>query len=193
MKIREAAQALLKNELKKIGINGRSSLIKIWEPILINLIKEIDDFSSYQNKNLTKNSLENQNINLEINKTNILQNEIFLSTNCNRLRRKQFVAIIILSIIGAEFGQDINDVKDQGQPKTIPKGFSLEDHTNLKRISNVLSCLVTNKSLQYDITRRASIDLIGRGFSKWEPFIQPSSILIILLELTAECEFYLPR
>lgn len=117
----------------------------------------------------------------------------YLSPNSNRIRRKQFVAIIILSVIGAEFGQDINDFKNEAQNKKIPKGFSLEDHTNLKNISNILSELVTNKTLQYDITRRASIDLMGRGFNIWEPFIQPSSILTTLLELTADSELHLPR
>ncbi len=56
-------------------------------------------------------------------------------TNSNRIRRKQFVAIIILSLIGAEFGQDINTNKNQAPFKTIPQGFSLEDHSILKRIS----------------------------------------------------------
>lgn len=53
----------------------------------------------------------------------------------NRIRRKQYVAIIILSLIGAEFGQDINTNKTQAPFKTIPQGFSLEDHSILKRIS----------------------------------------------------------
>lgn len=56
----------------------------------------------------------------------------------NRIRRKQYVAIIILSLIGAEFGQDINTNKNQAPYKTIPQGFSLEDHSILKRISKLL-------------------------------------------------------
>jgi hypothetical protein len=56
--------------------------------------------------------------------------------NSHRIRRKQFVAIIILSLIGAEFGQDVNSNKTQAPYKTIPQGFSLEDHSILKRISN---------------------------------------------------------
>ena len=53
----------------------------------------------------------------------------------NRIRRKQYVAIILLSLIGAEFGQDINTNKSHAPFKTIPQGFSLEDHSILKRIS----------------------------------------------------------
>ena len=54
----------------------------------------------------------------------------------NRIRRKQYVAIILLSLVGAEFGQDINSNQSQTPYKTIPQGFSLEDHSILKRISN---------------------------------------------------------
>ncbi len=110
----------------------------------------------------------------------------------NRIRRKQYVAIIVLSLIGAEFGQDINTNKTQAS-KNIPQGFSLEDHSILKRISTALSNLVTNKSLGYDITRRAALDLIGRGFTVWEPFIQPTFVLLTLLELSADAELYVPK
>ncbi len=111
----------------------------------------------------------------------------------NRIKRKQYVALIILSLIGAEFGQDVNTSNNQAPFKTIPQGFSLEDHSILKRISTALSNLVTNKQLQFDITRRAAIDLIGRGFTVWEPFIQPTFILLSLLELSADAELYVPR
>ncbi len=110
----------------------------------------------------------------------------------NRIRRKQYVAIIVLSLIGAEFGQDINTNKSQAS-KNIPQGFSLEDHSILKRISTALSNLVTNKNLGYDITRRAALDLIGRGFTVWEPFIQPTFVLLTLLELSADAELYVPK
>ena len=43
--IREAAQTLLKSELKRLGSNGRANLIKIWEPQLSSLLKEFDDLN----------------------------------------------------------------------------------------------------------------------------------------------------
>ncbi len=45
------------------------------------------------------------------------------------------MALIILSLVGAEFGQDVNSTNNQTPYKTIPQGFSLEDHSILKRIS----------------------------------------------------------
>ena len=52
-----------------------------------------------------------------------------------------------------------------------------------------LTNFVTNKQLQADINRRAAIDLMGRGFTIWEPFIQPTYVLVSVLELSADCEF----
>jgi len=43
--IREAAQALVKAELKRIGPAGRSALVKTWEIHLSSLLKEFDDLS----------------------------------------------------------------------------------------------------------------------------------------------------
>ena len=43
--IREAAQALVKTELKRIGPIGRSALVKTWEIHLTSLLKEFDDLN----------------------------------------------------------------------------------------------------------------------------------------------------
>ena len=44
-KIREAAQTLLKSELKRLGPTGRANLIKIWEPQLTSFLKEFEDLN----------------------------------------------------------------------------------------------------------------------------------------------------
>jgi len=209
--IREAAQALLKNELKRVGPQGRASLIKCWEPHLSSLLKEFDDLNqlSVQQSTLTQPTQTIQPVQQGVNSStaNLMANSTEQkqfqepaqnensgnNLRLNRIRRKQYVAIIILSLIGAEFGQDINTNKTQAPFKTIPQGFSLEDHSILKRISTALSNLVTNKSLGYDITRRAALDLIGRGFTIWEPFLQPTFVLLTLLELSADAELYVPK
>lgn len=197
--IREAAQALLKNELKRIGPNGRAQLIKTWEPHLSSFLKDYEDLSQANISGATQLiqssvSLVSTNESQQQIQATSPQHELaHLPPTSNRMRRKQFVAVIILSLIGAEFGQDVSSNKSQAPYRTIPQGFSLEDHSILKRISTALSNLVTNKSLQYDITRRAAIDLMGRGFTIWEPFIQPTFVLLSLLELSADAELYLPR
>lgn len=34
---------------------------------------------------------------------------------------------------------------------------------------------------------------MGRGFTIWEPFIQPTYVLLTLLELCADAELYIPK
>jgi hypothetical protein len=46
---------------------------------------------------------------------------------------------------------------------------------------------------QYSSLRRAAIDLIGRGFTVWEPFLDVSKVLLALLELCCEADNLVPR
>lgn len=147
--IREAAQLLLKNELKRIGTQGRALLIKSWEPHLSSLLKEFDDLNQLSvqqstlnqgvslglNTSLNTSATSNPTEQKSSNEKNIELENAGQDLRLNRIRRKQYVAIILLSLIGAEFGQDINCNKSQAPHKTIPQGFSLEDHSILKRIS----------------------------------------------------------
>ena len=202
--IREAAQALLKNELKRIGPAGRASLIKAWEPHLSTLLKEFDDLSTHisnmqqqqsqqqqqqmqtpaqqqqqqpqlqqqqqQQQQQVSSSLVNslqasaaslaqvpsvsgagvdplKSVQLIHHHHQQQQHQHQMSGDVgspgaatqvrtpNRIRRKQYVALVLLSLVGAEFGQDVNSNKNQMPHRTIPQGFSLEDHSILKRIS----------------------------------------------------------
>lgn len=186
--IREAAQTLLKNELKRIGPNGRANLIKIWEPHLTSLLKDFDDLTNvnvqqqqqqqnaqqiqsqpqgqtqlslqyqHQQQQMVSSQQSNhqqhqpqqqqpqqqqhssQQSNDQNEYTGSIDSSLIaqIASHSNRIKRKQYVSIIILSLIGAEFGQDVNSNKAQMPYKTIPQGFSLEDHSILKRISNYL-------------------------------------------------------
>jgi hypothetical protein len=41
--------------------------------------------------------------------------------------------------------------------------------------------------------RRAAIDLIGRGFTVWEPYMDVSAVLLGLLELCVDGDRLVPR
>jgi hypothetical protein len=167
--VREAAQSLLKCELKRMGPSGRAALVKIWEPHLNSLLKECEDFQNTSHVALNVNSVSSSNNQLNSNQTISFSNNSsivnFTSSDGNshaqavstpatfdtqdamgnestsRLKRKQYIAIIILSVIGAEFGQDVSTNKMQASHRSIPQGFSIEDHTILKRISMAI-CFV---------------------------------------------------
>jgi hypothetical protein len=168
--VREAAQSLLKCELKRVGPNGRLALIKLWEPHLNSLLKDCEDFTNTSHVSLsasppTTSMLSSSNNQLHVSHVNTqgitfsnhsstvnfmntmhdqtsasgpthhTTNDKVYNESTSRLKRKQYIAIIILSVIGAEFGQDVNTNKMQAPNRSIPKGFSIEDHTILKRIS----------------------------------------------------------
>lgn len=41
--------------------------------------------------------------------------------------------------------------------------------------------------------RRAAIDLLGRGFSVWQPYIDVSAVLLGLLEICIDADKIIPR
>lgn len=70
----------------------------------------------------------------------------------------------------------------------------------------LLSFLFTGKALSFLLLnpqqcklsanapiRRAAIDLLGRGFSVWQPYIDVSAILLGLLEICVPADKLLPR
>jgi hypothetical protein len=44
----------------------------------------------------------------------------------------------------------------------------------------------SSKQSAHTSVRRAAIDLIGRGFTLWEPYMDVSAVLLALLELSAD-------
>lgn len=41
--------------------------------------------------------------------------------------------------------------------------------------------------------RRAAVDLIGRGYTIWEPYLDVSKVLLGLLELCSDADKLVPR
>ncbi|NXK09817.1 WDR7 protein, partial [Herpetotheres cachinnans] len=119
-------------------------------------------------------------------------------------RRKQATAIVLLGVIGAEFGAEIEPPKLLTRPRSssqIPEGFGLTSggsNYSLARHTCEYSeyCALTFLLLQppspklpaHSTIRRTAIDLIGRGFTVWEPYMDVSAVLMGLLELCADAE-----
>lgn len=45
----------------------------------------------------------------------------------------------------------------------------------------------------FTLIRRAAVDLLGRGFTVWEPYLDVSSVLLGLLELCVDGDKLVPR
>ncbi|XP_056147165.1 WD repeat-containing protein 7 [Lampris incognitus] len=146
LEVREAAQALLLAELRRIGQSGRKDTIDLWAPYLP---QYVDSVSSRCLSNLPPNAKK--------------------ISNSYEERRKQATAIVLLGVIGAEFGAEIEP----------PKG---------KALTFLLLQPPSPKLPAHSTIRRTAIDLIGRGFTVWEPYMDVSAVLMGLLELCADAE-----
>jgi len=121
-----------------------------------------------------------------------------LSSSSNKLsyetRRKQATAIVMMGVIGAEFGAAVKLERDE--KKNIADGFSLTNYSHSRHTSKALSFLLHEKpsaSLPaYSLIRRAAVDLLGRGFTVWEPYLDVSKVLLDILELCVDGDRLVP-
>ncbi|XP_052824670.1 WD repeat-containing protein 7 isoform X2 [Octopus bimaculoides] len=200
LEIREAAQALLLAELRRIGPEGRKKVVDEWAP---HLPTYVDPSVSLMNENLHKGEGDEEE---EDEEEQILTEgeppANKLSSNFES-RRKQATAIIMLGVVGAEFGHEIEPSKrkpDTDQKKLRragQEGFSLSNYSLARLTSHALTFLLSQPASQripaYTPIRRASIDLLGRGFTVWEPYLDVSAVLLGLLELCVDADRLVPN
>ena len=84
-------------------------------------------------------------------------------------------------MIGAEFSHELEQKNAHGDAHN-----SLVRHTSRALVYLLLQAPTSRLPLHAPI-RRAAIDLIGRGFTVWEPYMEVSAVLLGLLDL---CEHY---
>lgn len=129
------------------------------------------------------------------------------------MKRKQTTAVVLLGVIGAEFGQDISTdsksnaciskrtmmirsnllaftgtnaaskkTNDQRRKSSVVEGFGIGNNNLARLTSMALTHLLlappTPKLPAHTPLRRAAIDLIGRGFTVWEPYLDVSKVLL---------------
>uniref|UniRef100_A0A8C6XPZ7 WD repeat domain 7 n=1 Tax=Naja naja TaxID=35670 RepID=A0A8C6XPZ7_NAJNA len=215
LEVREAAQALLLAELRRIEQAGRKEAIDTWAPYLPQYM------DSVISPGVTAETIQTINVTPEQSgpETKIQEEEHDLvdedisagkchSTGLPQIkkismsyeeRRKQATAIVLLGVIGAEFGAEIEPPKLLTRPRSssqIPEGFgstsggsnySLARHT-CKALTYLLLQPPSPKLPPHSTIRRTAIDLIGRGFTVWEPYMDVSAVLMGLLELCADAE-----
>lgn len=116
-------------------------------------------------------------------------------------RRKQSTAIVLLAVIGAEYGHEIEQSKrrsadDQKKKTAVVDGFGPVNYSLARHTSQALAyLLLTPPSPTLPARtnlRRAAIDLIGRGFTVWEPYLDVSRVLLGLLELCCDSDKLVP-
>jgi hypothetical protein len=113
----------------------------------------------------------------------------------------------LLGVIGAEYGHEIEQSRrrtaeekihdDHDRKKSVMDGFGAGGNHSLSRqTAHALAFLLLAKPSRtcdlHTSVRRAAIDLIGRGFTVWEPYLDVSKILLALLELCCDSEKLVP-
>ncbi|VDM53829.1 unnamed protein product [Angiostrongylus costaricensis] len=182
VEIREAAQALLIRELSRLGPAGRRRLIESWTPFLPPLLDpalsifgarlqssvptlppSAPPIPPRQRTSPPPLSPVPEPATGEDGESGIQQ-----------VRRNQATAIILLGVVGSEFGEELNRA----------------DMTRATALS-LLELLVAAPSAILPIhspLRRAAIDLLGRGFVYWEPHLEISKVVLGLLDLAGNTE-----
>ncbi|XP_012995745.1 WD repeat-containing protein 7 isoform X3 [Esox lucius] len=215
LEVREAAQALLLAELRRIGQSGRKDTIDLWAPYLPQYVDQVSSPGNSADPAVAPAPppepvpVETQaptTEEIEVTDDDIIAGCLSnLPPNAKKIcnsyeeRRKQATAIVLLGVIGAEFGAEIEPPKLPSRARTsgqAPEGFglttggsnySLARHT-CKALTFLLLQPPSPKLPAHSTIRRTAIDLIGRGFTVWEPYMDVSAVLMGLLELCADAE-----
>ncbi|XP_045313359.1 WD repeat-containing protein 7 isoform X4 [Leopardus geoffroyi] len=139
LEVREAAQALLLAELRRIEQAGRKEAIDAWAPYL-----------------------------------------------------PQYMDHVVSPGVSAEAMQTIGTAPDALGPEAKVQeeehDLADDDITTGKALTFLLLQPPSPKLPPHSTIRRTAIDLIGRGFTVWEPYMDVSAVLMGLLELCADAE-----
>ncbi|KAG8181336.1 hypothetical protein JTE90_017504 [Oedothorax gibbosus] len=231
LEVREAAQALLLAELRRISPKGRKQLVEEWAPYLPNYGEPYpkaqgapgtqhpggedptvlstqpspNAASSASTPNAGDQSLQ---VKEEEHSSEEEENEDHsLEEASNRRpssategKRKQTTAIVLLGVIGAEYGHEIETSKkktpDDQKRRSVVDGFGLSNYSLARYTSQALAFLLlvppSASFPAHTALRRAAIDLIGRGFTVWQPYLDVSKILLGLLELCCDSDKLVP-
>lgn len=218
MEIREAAQQLLLGELGRMGKKGRKQLVENWaqylplythtEPIAQPTQQTSPGSPNSGQQGAPQQLLEPNEEEAEEEEEEVVRQK---PSSLAELKRKQSTAVVLLGVIGAEFGQDISTETTPPNPKkltdqqllqqqrrssSIAEGFGIGNN-NLARLTamaltHLLLAPPTPKLPAYTPLRRAAIDLIGRGFTVWEPYLDVSKVLLGLLEICCDSSRLIP-
>lgn len=206
LEIREAAQALLLAELRRINPEGRKRLLDQWAPFLPSYVDPELSLLSNIGGGGSNTGGAGEDGDDDEDEEAILAGDIpahKLSVSFES-RRKQATAIVMLGVIGAEFGHEMEPSRTKSEDnkrtskggKGTVEGFSLTNYSLSRHTSKALTFLLLQPPSPrlplHTPIRRAAIDLIGRGFTVWEPYLDVSSVLLGLLELSIDAHKLIP-
>ncbi|XP_043287416.1 WD repeat-containing protein 7 isoform X3 [Venturia canescens] len=229
LEVREAAQALLLAELGRMGPKGRKSLVDNWSQYLPMYSTQEPIAPQAQNHSPPSASPVPAGVGGEApapgnpedeDEEEELAEEMSMTrkpSSVAELKRKQNTAVVLLGVIGAEFGQDVatgtggnsssgnrsreseqqlQQQQQQRRKSSVAEGFAIGNNNLARHTSMALTHLLhaphSPKLPMHTSLRRAAIDLIGRGFTVWEPYLDVSKVLLGLLEMCCDADKLVP-
>ncbi|VDK82216.1 unnamed protein product [Litomosoides sigmodontis] len=187
LEVRMAAQALLTRELTRLSVNGRKRLVESWSAFLPTVLDPtLSIFGSRaliasMNTALGTTSisqpppiphrrgekaLPDPTVNVDI--------RLLRGAGVQQIRRNQATSLILLGVIGAEFPDEMSKLDISRATAQSLLELLIAPPTTLLPFHSPL--------------RRAAVDLIGRGFSVWQPHLDITKLLLILLELATSAD-----
>lgn len=164
LELRQGAQALLLRELSRMGPSGRKQLIDEWSPFLPTLV---DASVSILGSNLVAASASQAVLPSSLPNPSsedaqpqsggtrestpltstagwdpvLIQGDKFDGTfnqpSVQQLRRNQATAVVLLGVIGAEYGQEIAQVANVSSRPQAPDGFGNNDYSLARATSKL--------------------------------------------------------
>ncbi|XP_065202818.1 WD repeat-containing protein 7 isoform X3 [Planococcus citri] len=219
LEVRQAAQSLLMAELRRLGPKGRKALVDYWAQFLpVSEILETPAMHKHHSSISSQAGSPDNDMSPPasapqpaIHDDDEEEEEDGIEELCLRkpssateLRRKQTTAVVLLGVIGAEFGQEVGTNGTKSAPRrpedrrksSIVEGFGIGNN-DLARLTslaltNLLLAPASTKLPAHTSQRRAAVDLIGRGYTIWEPYLDVSKVLLGLLELCSDADKLVP-
>ncbi|CAF4742179.1 unnamed protein product [Pieris macdunnoughi] len=201
LEVRDAAQALLLAELARLGPKGRKALVDNWSQYLPLYTHTESINPQAAQKEPAEKIVKDPEEEFEEEEEEIVRKPSSIA----ELKRKQTTAVVLLGVIGAEFGQDItsegagNKRRKDGDSRksSIVEGFTLSASNNLARLTalaltHLLLAPGSARLPAHTPLRRAAVDLLGRGFAVWEPYLDVSHVLLGLLEMCSDADKLVP-
>nr|CTP81986.1 BMA-RBC-2 [Brugia malayi] len=187
LEVRMAAQALLTRELTRLSVNGRKRLVESWSAFLPTLLDPT--LSIFGNRALIasmntalgtanapqpppipyrkgEKALPDPTVNVDV--------RLSKEAGVHQIRRNQATSLILLGVIGSEFPDEMSKLDIS--------------RATAQSLLELLIAPPTTLLPYHSPLRRAAVDLIGRGFSVWQPHLDITKLLLILLELATSTD-----
>ncbi|CAF2728393.1 unnamed protein product [Rotaria sp. Silwood2] len=177
LELRDAARKLLEKEIDHLHNDNDAwyILISKWSNLFHQSYNKETD-GALHDPNIQDILLDDTAYNNDTTTTTIIMKEQY--------KRQQLLSIVFMGIICARYGQEVEHAK---QSSVTIKGFSVESPEIILNLSHILASLLSSSNFDHiplhTAIRRTAIDLIGHGYTTWEPYLDIGQVLLTLFDL----------